>query len=224
MLPGNREYTPQIPNRVSQGQDIRATGSRDSGAFKPSPSSHLVPLPTPDSGHIQMGLEFPMLDPFYRCPGSKISIPGAIPVNSGLPNCWPPTSTSHGDNVGVGTRLFVTNVNSSSSGSQEWRASEQNDEIEAPVTQPNGTAKIMLFGVNIGNSLAELPSPQFATLIEPQSPCSVPPTTSQSSSETIHVSDPSKSIAGILSEKQCKNCCSVTNRSCTKVFHLLEFV
>nr|UXX41794.1 ARF protein [Paeonia lactiflora] len=81
----------------------------------------------------------------------------------------------------------------------------------------SGMGKFMLFGVNLAPSSAEFPSIQAATSIELQTgACTVPPT-SRSSSETIHVSHPSKSTAVFLSEKQCKNLCLNANRSCTKV-------
>jgi auxin response factor len=83
-------------------------------------------------------------------------------------------------------------------------------EDETLLAQPNGCGSCMVFGVNLV-SHPELPSPQVATSSELNSPCSVPPTTHSSVSETIQVSETSKS------EKQCKKCCTVSNRSCTKV-------
>ncbi|KAK3003244.1 hypothetical protein RJ639_018186 [Escallonia herrerae] len=82
------------------------------------------------------------------------------------------------------------------------------DERETSQDQQNGSGKYMLFGIDIFNNHWELPSPQVASSRELSSLCDVPP---------MDISDPSKNTSDNLPERQCKNCCSYTNRSCTKV-------
>lgn len=105
--------------------------------------------------------------------------------------------------------------------SQDMRAK---GEIEDPALQPGENCKYMLFGVNLVHYSAELPSPQAATSVKLQSPCSIPPITSQLSSDTVHVSETSMSVASFLPDKHCLNSCSVTNRSCTKVIFFFEIL
>ncbi|XP_017605141.1 auxin response factor 24-like [Gossypium arboreum] len=75
------------------------------------------------------------------------------------------------------------------------------------LSRPNGSHRCMVFGVNLFNGSPELPSPQVLTSSEVQRLCSTP-LTSQSS-----VSIASKGI----SSKQCNNCCSIGDQTCTKV-------
>ncbi|XP_059625358.1 auxin response factor 23-like, partial [Cornus florida] len=213
--------TPEIHSGVLQGQEIRATGAYELVASIQPPIPHVIPQSNPDWGH--MGLEnhlcFQMNGQFYECPGNMVSVPGGNFLNSGLVNYCPPMFTSHGHgSVEVSRSMSVPNINSSSSVSQDWKASEEKKETEAPVALPNGSGRYMLFGVNIFNCHPELPSPQVMSSSELHGASSVPPAASQSSiSESVQVSLPSNSISGNLPEKQCKKCSSVTNRSCTKV-------
>ncbi|PQM35017.1 auxin response factor 4-like [Prunus yedoensis var. nudiflora] len=85
------------------------------------------------------------------------------------------------------------------------RAFKPRSEIEAPLVQPNSRGTTMLFGVNIVTSHPELPSPQVVTSSELFSPCSITPISQSSVSETIQISETSKSVSGVLSAKQCKN-------------------
>ncbi|PPD72016.1 hypothetical protein GOBAR_DD31079 [Gossypium barbadense] len=93
------------------------------------------------------------------------------------------------------------------SGGQEGSISEPRNENETSWCEPNEGHACMLFGVNLVNGPLEPPSPQLVTSSELESHCSIPPT-SQST-----VSKPSKGT----SSKQCDNCCSASNWSCTKV-------
>lgn len=166
-----------------------------------------------------------MQNPFYHCPGSAIAFPGENVVTPSLANQWPPIFATYSarDNAAYSRSFSVLNVNSSNSGSQECMVFKPKSEDETLLAQPSGCGRYMLFGVNLV-SHPELPSPQVATSSELNSPCSVPPTTHSSVSETIQVSETSKSVSGVLSEKQCKKCCSVSNRSCTKVHYCLDFL
>lgn len=78
---------------------------------------------------------------------------------------------------------------------------------ETSLSKPNGSHKCMIFGVNLFNGSPELPSPQVLTSNEVQRLCSTP-LTSQSS-----ISIASKGIPN----KQCNNCCTIGDRTCTKV-------
>lgn len=167
---------------------------------------------------IENNLKFPMHDPFYLCPNSMVSLPGGSLMNPGLPNHWPASPFAPYKvckNAAQSRNLSVRSASSENSGSQVCKALELKDENRTPLAQPNGGSRYMLFGVNLVNSPPELPSPHMATSNELESPCSVPPTPQSSISETIQFSEPSKSVSGILSGKQCKNCC--VSRSCTKV-------
>lgn len=178
---------------------------------------------------MQSGLEnklkFPMHDPFYMCLNRMVSLPGGSLMSPGLSNHWPASPFAPYEvceTAAQSKNLSVPNASSENSGSQMCMALELKDENRTPLAQPNGGSRYMLFGVNLVNSPPELPSPQMATSNELESPCSVPPTSQSSISETIQVSEPSKSVSGILSEKQCKNC--YVSRSCTKVPYLLPCV
>lgn len=116
------------------------------------------------------------------------------PFSNGIFNYQPSASTSYGAqvNFGISENLPIPNVDSGSTYG-----------TDSPMAQKYGMEKCMLFGVNLVGNQLELPSPQFA------SSAPLPPSASQSS-----VSEPRKSA---LSDSQCKNCRSITNRSCTKV-------
>ncbi|EOX94929.1 Transcription factor, putative [Theobroma cacao] len=70
----------------------------------------------------------------------------------------------------------------------------------------------MIFGVNLVNGPPDLPSTQVLTPSELKRLCSIPPTSQYS------VSEPSN----VTSSKQRNNCCSVGNRSCTKLLLLFR--
>lgn len=105
-------------------------------------------------------------------------------------------------------------MNSIDSESQARRASESRDESEVPFGQPAGYGRneYKLFGVRLNH--AELPSQQLAAS---SNTSSLPPMSESSISASITVTEPSKSVSGVTSQKKCKKCCSVNNRSCTKV-------
>ncbi|XP_062145267.1 auxin response factor 23-like, partial [Alnus glutinosa] len=208
------EYTTRRHKKVLQGQENRKTGAQELGAETSGILPHLI--------YRHLGLEnqlcHPMHDQLYRLSGNTIPSPGGN-MAAPCPTCqWPPIFTTYAvcDNVAVSRNISVSNVTTSNTGSQECRASESRDENEAPLSQPTGCARYMLFGVNLVNSHPELPSPQVANYCGLCSPCSLSPTSHSSVSETIQVSEPSKDISGVLLEKQCENC-FVTSRSCTKV-------
>ncbi|GFY98749.1 auxin response factor 2 [Actinidia rufa] len=213
-LKGLIEYTQKRPSGVLQGQEIRGTGACAFGSSA---------QPNSDWHHRLVGLEnqlpFQMHGPFSR--GSTISVPSGIPPNPRLTNYWPSTFSLTGvrDCVEVSKSGSFPKVNSSSSVSQDWKGSEEKkDEVKSPLDKPIGNDKCMLFGVNIFSSPPELPSPQEVSSTELHSLCPAPPLASHSSiSEPIQISEPSQGISGNLLEKQCKNCCSNANRSCTKV-------
>jgi hypothetical protein len=208
------EYTTRRHKKVLQGQEIRKTGAQELGAETSGILPHLI--------YRHLGLEnqlcHPMHDQLYRLSSNTIPSPGGN-MAAPCPTCqWPPIFTTYAvcDNVAGSRNISVSNVTTSNTGSQECRASESRDENEAPLSQPTGRARYMLFGVNLVNSHPELPSPQVANYCGLCSPCSLSPTSHSSVSETIQVSEPSKDISGVLLEKQCENC-FVTSRSCTKV-------
>ncbi|XP_048336269.2 auxin response factor 23 isoform X1 [Ziziphus jujuba] len=221
LLPNSVEYTLQRCKEVLQGQEIGNVHAHEpAGAQNPS----LLPNLIKDWNHTQFRMKnqlyLPMQNPFYQCPHRAIAFPVDNMVTSSLINHCHPTFTTYSacDNVTNSRSFSVSNVNSSNSGSQECTVFEPKSKDETPIAQPNGCGRCMLFGVNLVNSShPELPSPQVATSSEHLSPCSIPPTSQSSVSETIQVSETSKSISRVLSNKQCKKCCSVINRSCTKV-------
>ncbi|XP_034690136.1 auxin response factor 2A-like isoform X1 [Vitis riparia] len=208
---------PAIPILVGDGV-LQGQENDDIGAHKPDTSklSSLLVVPPPNSDWGPQ--HFPMHDPFYQCPGKTILFQGENPLSSGIANGCSLTFTYCGacDNVGGSTNLSFANLDSSNCEFQDWRALEPKGN-ETSFAQQNRIDKYKLFGVNLINSPAELPSPQVASSSELQSPCSIPPTSQSSISESIQASEPSKSVSGDLSDKQCKNCCSVMVRSCTKV-------
>lgn len=220
------ENTPQRHKEVLQGQEISNTLAHEPGAQTSFLVPQLVPPSNPDLNHIQLRLEnqlyFPMQNLLYHCPGNAIAFPGENVLTPSFTNQGPPLFATYNarDNVAYSGSMSVSKVNSSNSGSQESMAFKRKSEDETVLAQPNGCGRCMLFGVNLVNSHPELPSPQVATSSELNSTCSLPPTTRSSVSETIQVSETCKSVSG---EKQCKKCCSVGNRSCTKVRYLLDF-
>lgn len=215
-------FSSLFSNGVFQGQENRVTGVKALGAAKTPLLPSLVRPPNPVWAQMQSGLEnklkFPMHDPIYMCLNRMVSLPGGSLMSPGLSNHWPASPFAPYEvceTAAQSKNLSVPNASSENSGSQMCMALELKDENRTPLAQPNGGSRYMLFGVNLVNSPPELPSPQMATSNELESPCSVPPTSQSSISETIQVSEPSKSVSGILPEKQCKNCC--VSRSCTKV-------
>lgn len=175
-------------------------------------------MPTNPSWTSQFQLEnqlyFPMQNQVFQCPArDEIAFPGGPMANSGLTDQLCSMFATY-------TRSFsVSNGNSSNSWSQE--CVEQRSDDEAP-RQPNGCGKCMLFGVDLFHGHQELPSPQVATSSVLLSSYALPPTSQSSVSEPpIRVSDSSnnKNVFGLLSKKQCKQCCSISNRSCSKVIN-----
>lgn len=210
----------QIQSVVLQGQEK----NDDIGVQKPDASkllSLLFPPPRSYWGPMQMELknypQFPIHDLFYQCPGSKISFQDENPLRSGIADCCSLTFTYYGasDNAGGSENLSFGNLNSNFD-FLDWRALDPKGN-EASLSQQNHIDKYKLFGVNLINSPTELPSPQVASSSELQSPCSIPPMSQSSISESLQASEPSKSVSGDISDKHCKNCCSMVARSCTKV-------
>lgn len=175
-------------------------------------------MPTNPSWTSQFQLEnqlhFPMQNQVFQFPArDEIAFPGGPMANSGLIDqlCSMFASSSRS--------FSVSNGNSSNSWSQE--CIEQRSDDEAP-RQPNGCGKCMLFGVDLFHGHQELPSPQVATSSVLLSSYALPPTSQSSVSEPpIQVSDSSNNnnVFGLLSKKQCKQCCSISNRSCSKVIN-----
>ncbi|KAL7200550.1 hypothetical protein ACSBR1_032470 [Camellia fascicularis] len=194
---GSVEHPPKRQLEVLQGQENRAIDAHEFSALRQPLLSHLIPQPNPDWGHPQIGLEN---QPHFLIGESA--------------DYWSPTFTSSGahDSVEVSRSSSFPKFNSTSSVSVDCKAPEEY-KIKAPLSQPNGNAKCMLFGVNIFSSPLELPSQQVVSCSDP----ALPVVSHSSISETDQVSETSKSVYGNLSEKQCKNCCSITSRSCTKV-------
>ncbi|RVX20893.1 Auxin response factor 4 [Vitis vinifera] len=219
ILVGDVEHT-KIQSGVLQGQE-----NDDIGAHKPDtsklPSLLVVPPPNSDWGP----QHFPMHDPFYQCPGKTILFQGENPLSSGIANGCSLTFTYCGacDNVGGSRNLSFANLDSSNCEFQDWRALEPKGN-EASFAQQNRIDKYKLFGVNLINSPAELPSPQVASSSELQSPCSIPPTSQSSISESIQASEPSKSVSGDISDKQCKNCCSSWSGAAQRLGGLFLFI
>ncbi|KAM1697118.1 hypothetical protein ACFX1R_032942 [Malus domestica] len=203
------ESTPPRKKKVFQGQETSDPPAHEPVTPKQILLPQFIPPPNPDWDHTDLGLEnnlnVPMNDPFYQCPG--------YPKAPGLTNQWPPMFGFGVFDSGTYKRsMSVPNI--SSSESQNLRAFELRSETQSPLVEQKST---MLFGVNIVTSHPELPSPQVANSIELCSPCSIPPISHSSVSETVQLSETSKSISGVCSEKQCKKCSSVNNRSCIKV-------
>ncbi|TQD94975.1 hypothetical protein C1H46_019406 [Malus baccata] len=201
------ESTRPRKQKVFQGQETSDPPAHEPGTPKQLLQS--IPPPNPDWDYTQLGLEnnlnVPMNDSFYQCPGSSKA--------PSLTNQWPPMFGFGVFDSGACKRsMSVPNI--WSSGSQKLRTFELMSETQSPLVQPKTT---MLFGVKIVTSYPELPSPQVANSIELYSPCSTPPIYHSSVSETIQRSETSKSVSGVRSEKQCRKCCSVSNRSRIKV-------
>lgn len=179
---------PQRQKRVFQGQEISETHAHELGE--------------------------PMHDPLHQCPRSSTEFFSENMATPSYTNQWTPVFTPFGvvDSVPFSRSMSVPNINSSES--QELIAFKPRSETQGPFVPPN---TLMLFGVNLDSSHSELPSPQVANSSGLLSPCSIPPISQSSVSETIQLSETSKSISCVPSEKQCKKCCSVSNRSCIKV-------
>lgn len=204
LLPNSAESTPPRKKKVFQGQEP--------GTLKPPSLPQFIPPSNPDWDHRQLGLQnklyVPMHNPHYQCPGNAVA--------PSLTNQWQPIFDFGVLDSGAFRRsLSIPSINSSQS--QESRAFRTRSENEVPLVQPKTCRRTMLFGVDIVTSQPELPSPQVATFSGLSSPCSIPPISQSSVSETIQLSETSKSISGVLYEKQCKKCCSINNRSCIKV-------
>ncbi|CAK9175891.1 unnamed protein product [Ilex paraguariensis] len=201
---------------VLQGQEIRTVGTQIHGESTQSSSPHFTPQPHPGWGQMQqLGLEnqlpFRIHQAFRPQPDNTIAFPGGAPPNWRVANSWSSTFSS----CGTHNNSEASNVNSNSSASQDWKASEEKDVTEAARVKPNGSGNCLLFGVNICNNHSELPSLQIESTSELTSLCSVPLAVSQLRiSETIHISEKLESISASLPEKPCGNCCS---RTCTKV-------
>ncbi|KAI4349596.1 hypothetical protein L6164_010163 [Bauhinia variegata] len=215
------KHATQRFERGLQGQDYNEEGS--SQHPHPPPLSTNVLLPsnvTPSDSQLGMEsqLQFVTQNPSHQSLGSSISFPDDNISTSSLP-IRPPIFTTcvTCNNVSI-KRDVSTNVNSSDSESQGWRASEPRDENEVHFGHPHGYNRYKLFGFNLIDNNPELPSPQVAAFSKISSPPSVVTPMSQSSvSATIPASEPSKSISGVTSEKENKKWCSVNSRSCTMV-------
>ncbi|XP_035548859.1 auxin response factor 4-like isoform X2 [Juglans regia] len=211
------EYTSKRHKRVLQGQENKKTSTQELGAQTPLIFAPLLPSTDPDWCHRKLGLENHLGSPIHaqlvQYSSNIISSSGgniAVPCPTYK---WPPIFTNRVcDNVSVRRNISVSTT--SNFGSKIFRPSESRDENEVPLAQPTGCAR--LFGVDLLYSHQELPSPQVATSCELSRPRSFLPTYESCVSETIQVSDSSKSTSGVLQRKQCDNC-SFINRNCTKV-------
>ncbi|PON57192.1 Auxin response factor [Parasponia andersonii] len=211
--------TPQRHKEVLQGQETSDIRGHESGVRIQTISPRYILPPDPDWKQTQLQFENQLHFPCYQCPGEEIPFPGETRVTTGLTNPCCSTFATYGvcESVAFTGSFSVSNGNSSNSESQECTAFKQRSDDIAP-RYPNGCDKYMLFGVNLFHSHPELPSPQVATSSELLSTFSFPPTSQSSSvSEPVQVSDTSKSVSDVVLEKQCKQCCSISNRSCTKV-------
>ena len=214
--------TPQKHKEVLQGQEISDIHGHELGKqLQPIAPKFILP-PNLDWKQTQLQFQTQLHFPCYQCPGDEIAFHGSTTASRSLTNKWCSMFATYGgcDNVAFTRSFSVSNGNSSNSGSQECTAFEQRSDDLAP-RYPNGCDKYMLFGVNLFHSHPELPSPQVATSSELLSSFSFPPTPQSSSvSEPVQVSDTSKSVSDVLSKKQCKRCCSISYRICTKVHNL----
>lgn len=200
-----------------QGQENKKTSAQELGAQTPLIFAPLLPSTDPDWCDRKLGLENHLGSPIHaqldQYSSNIISSSGgniAVPCPTYQ---WPPIFTNRVcDNVSVRRNISVSTT--SNFGSKVFRPSESRDENEVPLAQPTGCAR--LFGVDLLYSHQELPSPQVATSFELSRPRSFLPTYESCVSETIQVSDSSKSTSGVLQRKQCDNC-SFINRNCTKV-------
>ncbi|KAI7992856.1 Auxin response factor 7 [Camellia lanceoleosa] len=200
-LQGSVEHKLKRHSGVLQGQEIGAIGASEQGSLGKPILSPLFPQPNPNWHHQQVGYE-----PFYHSHANTISIPSGNPPNPTLAYRPPTFTFPQTKTTEVSTSLSFPKVKSTSSAHQDWNE-EKKAEIKAPMGKPNGSDKYMLFGVNIFSRPLELHSQQVVSSVVSQSGIS----------ETIQVSEPSKSVSGYLPEKQCENCCPIANRSCTKV-------
>ncbi|XWS76490.1 hypothetical protein CRYUN_Cryun01aG0180900 [Craigia yunnanensis] len=208
MWHGSVKYESQSSLGVVQGQEDSDTDVNQSGALRQS-LPHFLPL-NPGWASMQqqtknqLEIQIPICNSICQCTSCTALFSGGKVASLGLQNNWPQTFFSYGVHPdSLASRKFsVPNVNS-----QKWRTLELRNEYETPLCEPNGGDRHMLFGVNLVNGPPELPSPQVLTPSDPKSFFSILPT-SQSS-----VSEPFKGT----SSNQCNNCCSVSNRSCTKV-------
>ncbi|XVF21882.1 hypothetical protein REPUB_Repub12eG0127600 [Reevesia pubescens] len=208
MWHGPVKYESQSSSGVSQGQEDGDTDANQSGVLR-QPLPHFLPL---NPGWVsmqqqmenQLEIQIPICNSVHQRTSSAALFSGGKVARLGLHNNCPPTFSSYGvhDDILASRKFSIPNVNS-----QEWRTLEPRNENETSLCEPNGGHGYMLFGVNLVNGPPELPSPQVLASSEHENLRSIPPI-SQSS-----VSEPSK---GTFS-KQCNNCCSVSNRSCTKV-------
>ncbi|XP_041022554.1 auxin response factor 4-like isoform X3 [Juglans microcarpa x Juglans regia] len=211
------EYTSKRHERVLQGQENEKTSARELGAQTPLIFTPLLPSTDPDWCHRKLGLENHLGSPIHAqldqygsniisSSGGNIAVP--CPTYQ-----WPPIFTNRVcDNVSVRRNISVSTT--SNFGSKVFRPSESRDENDVPLAQPTGCAR--LFGVDLLYSHQELPSPQVATSCELSRPRSFLPTYESCVSETIQVSESSKSTSGVLQRKQCDNR-SFIKRNCTKV-------
>ncbi|MBA0877625.1 hypothetical protein Goshw_019196 [Gossypium schwendimanii] len=193
---GSIKYESQSSSGVLQGQEDGDTDGNQPDALR-QPLPHCLPL-----NHSWDSMQQPIQN--QREIGAAPFSGGQV-ESLGLHNSWSTTFSSsngvHEDAI-ASRKISVPNVNS-----QEGIISEPRNENETSWCEPNEGHACMLFGVNLVNGPLEPPSPQLVTSSELESHCSIPPT-SQST-----VSKPSKGT----SSKQCDNCCSASNWSCTKV-------
>ncbi|XP_041022563.1 auxin response factor 23-like isoform X12 [Juglans microcarpa x Juglans regia] len=216
------------PERVSPWniELIESNNKNPSMIFEPKrtrpinlsvPGFSSVTRDDPDWCHRKLGLENHLGSPIHAqldqygsniisSSGGNIAVP--CPTYQ-----WPPIFTNRVcDNVSVRRNISVSTT--SNFGSKVFRPSESRDENDVPLAQPTGCAR--LFGVDLLYSHQELPSPQVATSCELSRPRSFLPTYESCVSETIQVSESSKSTSGVLQRKQCDNR-SFIKRNCTKV-------
>lgn len=201
MWSGSIKYESQSSTGVLQGQEDSDTDGNQPDALR-QPLPHCLPL-----NHSWASMQQPIQNQreiqMLVCGAALFS--GGQVESLGLHNSWSTTVSSsngvHEDAI-ASRKISVPNVNS-----QEWSTSEPRNENDTSWCEPNEGHACMLFGVNLVTGPPEPPSPQLVTSSELESHCSILPT-SQST-----VSKPSKGT----STKQCDNCCSASNWSCTKV-------
>ncbi|XVE77696.1 hypothetical protein DITRI_Ditri13aG0083800 [Diplodiscus trichospermus] len=203
------KYESQSSSAVLQGQEDNDIDVNQSDALR-QPSPHLVLPINPGWASMErqmqnpLEIQIPICNSLRQCTRSAALFSAGKVASLGPHNNLHPAFSFYGvhDDALASRKFSVPNVNS-----QELRTSELRNENETLPCESNGGHRYMLFGINLVNGSPELPSPQVLTSSEFESLCSIPPI-SQSS-----VSEPSKGT----SSKQYNNCCSVSNRSCTKV-------